>query len=132
MAMHQGFDLSRFKKVSTDDKATTMRHANGHEVKIVHSALSPKMREQIEALPMHESAPAPQNMARGGVVKKYAGGTPDAPVSADPNAMDPSSPEPAADLPPGADLSAANAASRPAGIPPPPAPAEEEAEPGAA
>ncbi len=115
MAMHQGFDLSRFKKVSSDEKATTMRHSNGHEVKIVHSALSPKMREQIEALPMH--APEPAKMARGGVVKKMAeGGDP-----ADPEAMDPTSPEPVDDAPPGTDMTAANAANRPAGIPPPPA-----------
>ena len=37
MPMHQGFDLSQFKKVSSDAKSTTMRHSNGHEVKIVHS-----------------------------------------------------------------------------------------------
>lgn len=114
MAMHQGFDLSRFKKVSSDDKATTMRHSNGHEVKIVHSALSPKMREQIEALPMH--TPEPAKMARGGVVKKMAGGG----DPADPQAMDPTSPEPVDDAPPGTDMTAANAAKRPAGIPPPP------------
>lgn len=114
MAMHQGFDLSRFKKVSSDDKATTMRHSNGHEVKIVHSALSPKMREQIESLPMHDQAP--QKMARGGAVKKMAGGG----DPSDPQAMDPDSPATADDMPPGADLSEVNAANRPPGIPPPP------------
>ena len=104
MAMHQGFDLSRFKKVSSDAKSTTMRHANGHEVKIVHSALSPAMRAQVDSLPSHQE---PIKMAKGGVVKKMADGGETAPASAD-------------DLPPGADLSAVNAANRPAGIPPPP------------
>ena len=94
MPMHQGFDLSRFKKVSSDAKSTTMRHSNGHEVKIVHSALSPAMRAQVDSLP---TAEAPVKAARGGMVKKYANGTPDAPVAADPQAMDPASPATADD-----------------------------------
>ena len=82
MAMHRGFDLSRFKKISSDAKSTTMRHSNGHEVKIVHSGLSPGMRAQVDALPMAE---APAKMARGGMVKKMAeGGDP-----TDFQAMDP-------------------------------------------
>lgn len=84
MAMHQGFDLSRFKKVSSDKNSTTMRHANGHEVKIVHSALSAAMRSQIDALPTHE---APVKMARGGAVKRMPVGG-----AVDSDAMDNDSP----------------------------------------
>lgn len=54
--MHQGIDLSRFKKVSSDKKTTTLRHARGHEIKIAHSALTPKMKEQIESMGQHDDA----------------------------------------------------------------------------
>lgn len=62
MSMHQGIDLSRFKKVSSDKKTSTLRHAKGHEIKIAHSALTPKMREQLQAMPMH--------LAKGGETTK--------------------------------------------------------------
>jgi hypothetical protein len=68
--MHQGLDLSKFKKVSSDKKTTVLRHAAGHEIRIAHGALTPKMREAIEKLEMH----------KGGKVKRLADGTPDAPV----------------------------------------------------
>jgi hypothetical protein len=51
--MHQGLDLSRFKKVSSDKKTTTLRHAKGHEIKIAHSGLTPKMKEKLDSLPVH-------------------------------------------------------------------------------
>lgn len=47
-------DLTKFKKVSSDGKSTIMRHADGHEMKICHAALSPKLREQLVAMPAHE------------------------------------------------------------------------------
>ncbi len=50
MAIYDGLDLSRFKRVSTDKKSTKLRHARGHEITIAHSALTPKMREQIAKL----------------------------------------------------------------------------------
>lgn len=65
----KGLDLSRLKKVSSDEKSTTFKHANGHVLKIAHSALSPKMRGELEKLPMHG-----QKMAKGGAVKRYADG----------------------------------------------------------
>lgn len=61
--MQQGLDLSRFKKVSSDKKTTTLRHAKGHEIKIAHSGLTPKMREMVDALEKHED---PKMMAEGG------------------------------------------------------------------
>lgn len=51
MGMHQGIDLSRFRKVSSDGKTTTLRHSKGHEVRIAHGALSPKMRDTINQMP---------------------------------------------------------------------------------
>lgn len=51
-------DLSKFRKVAADDKSTTLRHEDGHEMRIAHSALSPKVRGQLAALP--------EAMAEGG------------------------------------------------------------------
>ncbi len=82
MSMHQGIDLSRFKKVSSDKKTTTLRHARGHEIKIAHSALTPKMKEQIESLDKHE-----ESKGR----KMYADS--DEPVSADDDAPEADAPE---------------------------------------
>lgn len=73
--MYQGMDLSRFKKIASDGKVSTLRHSRGHEVKIAHSGLSPKMREHIDGMPVH--------LAEGG----------------DPAAIDPESPAPAEDAP---------------------------------
>lgn len=58
--MQQGLDLSKFRKISVDKKSTTLRHSRGHEIKVAHSGMSPKMKEQIEALPVY--------MAEGGEV----------------------------------------------------------------
>lgn len=43
-------DLSKFKKIGSDAKCTTLVHPDGHEVKIAHKALSPKMRSQLASL----------------------------------------------------------------------------------
>lgn len=63
MSMHQGIDLSRFRKISSDGKTTTLRHSKGHEVKIAHGALSPKMRDTINQMPAFmkdgEDVPSP-------------------------------------------------------------------------
>lgn len=61
-------DLKKFKKVSSDKHTTIMRHDDGHELKVVHSVLSPKLRKDVEKLPMadggevkkEKSAPPPQ------------------------------------------------------------------------
>ena len=51
--MHQGMDLSRFKKVSGDKSSSTLRHAKGHEIKIAHKGVSPKMLEELTKMPVH-------------------------------------------------------------------------------
>lgn len=51
--LHQGIDLSRFKKVSGDKNTSTLRHAKGHEIKVAHNGLTPKMYEQIKNMPVH-------------------------------------------------------------------------------
>lgn len=51
-------DMARFKKIATGDKHTTLRHDDGHEIKIAHKALSPAYRKQLQKLPMEESKAA--------------------------------------------------------------------------
>lgn len=53
MAMHQGMDLSRFKKISGDKNSSVLRHSKGHEIKIAHSGLTPKMMEHLKNMPVH-------------------------------------------------------------------------------
>lgn len=53
-------DFSKFKKIKSDDKTTTLQHPDGHEIKIAHSALSVKMKNEISKIP--------QALADGGKV----------------------------------------------------------------
>jgi len=61
----KGLDYSKFKKVASDKDSTTLKHRDGHELKIAHKGLSDKHRDELHRLPM----------AKGGEVKYYAGGT---------------------------------------------------------
>ena len=61
-----GIDFKNFKKISSDKNTTTLRHKNGHELKIAHGALTDKMRSDLEKL-------STQKDCSGGSVK-YAGG----------------------------------------------------------
>lgn len=60
-------DLSRFKKVSSDNKCTTLMHEGGHTLKVAHKGLSPKLLSDLGNLPIHK--------AQGGSVQKFAEGT---------------------------------------------------------
>lgn len=44
------FDAKHFKHVSSDDKKTILRHADGHELTIAHNKLSKPMQQQLAAL----------------------------------------------------------------------------------
>lgn len=57
-------NFKNFRKVSTDEKATTLIHPDGHQIKIAHSKLSPQLKEGLDKLPLHA--------AMGGKVKGYA------------------------------------------------------------
>jgi hypothetical protein len=52
------FDLSKFAKTAEDKNSTTMRHSDGHEIKIVHSALPKLKQEQLKRLKMAEGGEA--------------------------------------------------------------------------
>ena len=49
--MANPLDLSKFKKVRTEKDHTVLQHPHGHEIKVVHKMLSPKVKEQLDALP---------------------------------------------------------------------------------
>lgn len=63
--MKSGLDLSKFKKTGSDKDCTTLRHKDGHEIKIAHHKLSAKMRGDLEKLPGDE----PQKFSGGGPVQ---------------------------------------------------------------
>lgn len=57
-------DFSGFKKIAQDDHVATFRHEKlGHELRIAHKGLSPKLKGQLDALPIH-------NFAEGGGVSE--------------------------------------------------------------
>lgn len=47
-------DVSKFKKVHSDDKKTILKHPRGHEIVIDHRALSPGMKKQVKELPNYD------------------------------------------------------------------------------
>ncbi len=64
------FDLKNFKKIGADKTSTTLAHPDGHEITLSHKKLSPKMREQLAALPgASDKMPKPVKMAGGGEIE---------------------------------------------------------------
>lgn len=53
-------DLTKFRKSSSDKQSATLKHPDGHEIKIALSALSPKMRAELHALPMADGGSVPE------------------------------------------------------------------------
>jgi len=51
-------DFKKFKKVSSDKHTTVLKHDDGHEFKVVHSVLSPKLKKDIARLPMADGGEA--------------------------------------------------------------------------
>jgi len=48
-----GMDLSNFKKVKSDKHSTTLKHIkHGHQIVLAHKALSSKMRQDLDKIPM--------------------------------------------------------------------------------
>lgn len=62
----KGIDLSKFKKSSSDEKSTTLVHEDGHEFKIAHRALTPKMKSELSKLKENYSDKKIQRYAEGG------------------------------------------------------------------
>lgn len=57
-------DLAKFKKISSDKHSTVMQHEDGHSLKIAHAALTPRMREQLASIPVHEDDSNPDPTQR--------------------------------------------------------------------
>lgn len=72
----KGLDFANFKKTAQDKASATLRHPDGHEIKIAIAGLKPEMRKKLAELPLHQAEP-------------------EAPVEA----MDPDSPAPVQDTP---------------------------------
>lgn len=71
-------DLKQFKHVKSDDKSTTLQHADGHQLTLAHKALSKESQGALQALAkMSQDAKTPvqeqeqtAKMASGGKVKE--------------------------------------------------------------
>lgn len=50
-------DFKNFKKTHEDDKVATLKHPDGHEVKIAKASLSPDLQKRLKKLPLHQSDP---------------------------------------------------------------------------
>jgi hypothetical protein len=75
----KSLNLSKLKKISSDKNSTVFQHPDGHTIKIVHSALKdPGLKKELDKVPLHK--------ASGGMIKKYADGSDDEPVSKDDSA----------------------------------------------
>lgn len=69
-------DLKSFKHVKSDDKSTTLRHKDGHEITIAHKPLSPDFKAQLGALAKlskqdetpSQASEQKQAMAKGGYI----------------------------------------------------------------
>ena len=48
----KGLNLSKFQKIASDKKTTTLQHADGHQLTILHSALPALHRKALEKLPI--------------------------------------------------------------------------------
>lgn len=59
-------DLSKFRKVKSDQHSSTLQHPDGHEIKISHKMLSPAMKSGLDKIPMT----GPKLMADGGDVEE--------------------------------------------------------------
>lgn len=71
-------DFAKFKKISSDDKVTTLKHPAGHTVNIAHNVLHPKLKAELDKIPMHK-----QNE-----IKEFAEGSKNGPISNDDESND--------------------------------------------
>ena len=60
----KNIQLNGPKKIHSDKDVTIFRDKNGHEIRVAHAALSPKMLKELHALPVHGKEP--KKMAGGG------------------------------------------------------------------
>jgi hypothetical protein len=68
-------DLSKFKKVKSDEKHTVVKHPNGHEIKIAHKGLAPEHLKELKSMPMHKYADG-GSISEQSQIKSYQNSTP--------------------------------------------------------
>ena len=66
----KGLDLSKFKKLSSNDSHTIMRDPKGNELKIAHSQLSPKIKAELDKLPVYKAEGGYANSSNQGAALK--------------------------------------------------------------
>lgn len=67
-------DLSHFHKVHQDENTTTLEHKKGHQIKLAHKSLDPKMRGQLAGLPMKDKEERKQTEAKHEIQHLAKGG----------------------------------------------------------
>jgi hypothetical protein len=50
-------DYSKFKKVKQDGKTVTLKHPDGHLIRIAISGLSQSLRKELDKMPLHQAEP---------------------------------------------------------------------------
>lgn len=71
-------NMSKFRKVSSDKESSTFKHEDGHEMRVLHKVLSPKMRADIAAMPIHKDVaekPATKGSPMAPRIKMAQGGS---------------------------------------------------------
>lgn len=82
-------DLKKFKKIGSDKNTTKLRHNDGHMLVIAHSRLSPKLKKELDKLPVY----AAEGVDTGNAVPMDSApsqGAPDDSMNANPAAVAPS------------------------------------------
>lgn len=66
-------DLSRFKKVSSDQQSSVLKHQDGHEIKIAHSGLTENLRKKLDELPIYaaDGMLTPEKSAEDAFLSQY-------------------------------------------------------------
>lgn len=65
----KGLDLRNFHKTKEDHHSATLRHPDGHEIRVAKEGLSPELKERLSGLPFHNSDEE-EEYAEGGSVQR--------------------------------------------------------------
>lgn len=81
------FDLSKFKKIGSDEKSSTLKHMeDGHEIKVFHDKVDDKVLRQLSGLKVHKFASGGSikddfsDISSNQPIKEYQSGPPVNPV----------------------------------------------------
>lgn len=63
-------NFKHFKKIGSNEDHTIMQHSDGHQIKILHSALSPSMKKNLDSLAVSDPKAKPRFDAGGYIQSK--------------------------------------------------------------